>query len=559
MFYWSTRVQKIKLFWNLPVLQGRLSQGLKSAHSTKLLTRGCATGLFLIALLFNLYRLGVPGIWFDEAFSVELVRQPFPLLLHIIFGPEPNMELYYLLLHFWLSFNSWLGISQVEFIVRLPSALFAAISTVLVFLLGKRFLGLGAGFLGALFFLLNIQELTYAQQARSYSLQLLLLCAGWYALFSALTVKEGLPVRRWWGGYTITMLLAIYAHLFSMLILFAQIVAVGGIILLPNVWRERVRSRLVGFGISLCLIGLGCVFLLPAIISGDKTGWLPVPQWHDFYHLFDTISGHDLPYLVVYTLLCAITIGLLILGWISSSQLLADGNQSGWRNIVGDWLPPQQMWPIIWSLCCWLLLPIAMSYVVSQTVVRLFSSRYLVTIVPPFLLLVSVCITRIPRYRIRIPVLLLCLILAIPPVFYYYANAQIEDWNSATRWVQARYQSGDGLVCYDSEPSQGCQISVEYYLETYPTGAHFTADTPGAFSWARFGPANPAEGFDSVLDPAVIARFATRHKRFFYIVGRVPSQQDEQRVRSLESWLTRHYHRIGQLTTPTVTVDLYTS
>jgi hypothetical protein len=140
-------------------------------------------------------------------------------------------------------------------------------------------------------------------------------------------------------------------------------------------------------------------------------------------------------------------------------------------------------------------------------------------------------------------------------VSYYYAHAQIEDWNSATRWVQAHYQEGDGLICYDSEPSQGCQISVEYYLQTYPTGAHFTDDTPGAFSWTQFGPANPVEGFATPLDPAVIARFATKHKRFFYIVGRVPSEEDEQQVQKVEIWLAQYCHHIDRLATPTVSVD----
>src|SRR5436190_22298998 len=170
-------------------------RSLWDEYVTIFLTRGCAAGLFLIALLLNLYRLGMPGIWFDEAFSVELARQPLPLLTHIIFGPEPNMELYYLLLHFWLSFNSWLGVPLVEVVVRLPSAIFAAIGTLLVFLLGKRFIDFGTGLVGALLFMLNIQQLTYAQQARSYSLQLLLLCVGWYALFSALTVEENTSVR----------------------------------------------------------------------------------------------------------------------------------------------------------------------------------------------------------------------------------------------------------------------------------------------------------------------------------------------------------------------------
>src|SRR2546422_4098894 len=81
---------------------------------------------FLIAMGFNLYRLGVPSIWFDEAFSVELARQPFPLLWQIIFGPEPNMELYYLFLHGWLGLTSLLGLHDTEFVVRLPSTIFPA-------------------------------------------------------------------------------------------------------------------------------------------------------------------------------------------------------------------------------------------------------------------------------------------------------------------------------------------------------------------------------------------------------------------------------------------------
>src|SRR5438067_13008678 len=100
--------------------------------------------LFVIAMGFNLYRLGAPSIWFDEAFSVELARQPLPLLWHIIFGLEPNMELYYLLLHGWLAVTGMLGQHSTEFVVRLPSAIFADLSTVVVFLIGTRYLSITA-------------------------------------------------------------------------------------------------------------------------------------------------------------------------------------------------------------------------------------------------------------------------------------------------------------------------------------------------------------------------------------------------------------------------------
>src|SRR6266480_5781626 len=125
-----------------------------------------------VALAFDLYRLATPSIWFDEAFSVELARQPLPLLWHIIFGLEPNMELYYLLLHGWLAVTGVLGQHSTEFVVRLPSAIFAALSTVVVFLLGRRFLTMPAGLVAAALYLLNDLQLVYAQQGRSYSLQL---------------------------------------------------------------------------------------------------------------------------------------------------------------------------------------------------------------------------------------------------------------------------------------------------------------------------------------------------------------------------------------------------
>src|SRR5215469_5014025 len=187
---------------------------------------GCA------ALGFNLFRLGTPGIWFDEAFSVELARQPLPLIWHIIWGPEPNMELYYLFLHIWLGFTGWLGLLPTGFVVRFPSAIFAALSAVMVFLLGRRFIGTTAGLVGAGLFILDNLQLTYAQQTRAYSLQLLLICIAWYALFTVFARPS--HSKRWWACYIIATSLAIYAHLFTLVILLAQLVSFAGLLILPS-------------------------------------------------------------------------------------------------------------------------------------------------------------------------------------------------------------------------------------------------------------------------------------------------------------------------------------
>src|SRR6266568_7370571 len=142
-----------------------------------------------VALAFNLFRLGSKSMWFDEILSVERARQSLPVLWQIIFATQPNMALYYIFLHFWLILTSLLGLNPTEVVVRFPSAVFAALSSIVIFLLGRRFLGLIAGIVAAGIYLLNNLQLVYAQETRSYALQLLLLCIAWYALFAALTVS----------------------------------------------------------------------------------------------------------------------------------------------------------------------------------------------------------------------------------------------------------------------------------------------------------------------------------------------------------------------------------
>src|SRR5579859_2700679 len=222
------------------------------------------------ALGFNLFRLGSKSMWFDEILSVERARQSLPVLLRITFATQPNMALYYVFLHFWLNFTSLAGLNPTEFIVRLPSAVFAALSAVMIFLLGRRFLGLAAGLVGATLYLLNDLQLIYAQETRSYALQLLLICITWYALFAALTVES--RQRRWWICFGVGTTLAIYTQLFSALILAAQVFAFGGLLLLRGPWQTKTRRQVRGFMLSLLGAFILSLPLLYASRHGSKTG-----------------------------------------------------------------------------------------------------------------------------------------------------------------------------------------------------------------------------------------------------------------------------------------------
>ena len=348
-----------------------------------------------IALSFNFYRLGTQSLWFDEILSVERARQPLSILLQIIFATQPNMAFYYVFMHYWLSFAALLGWHPTEIVVRAPSAVFAAASAVMLFLLGRHFLGMLAGLVAASLYLLNDLQLVYAQDTRSYALQLLLICFAWYALFIIMTTQS--RQKRWWVCFGIAMLVAIYSQLFSFLILAAQVTAFGGLCLLPGPWRTNVRQQFRNALVTLVSIFVLATPLIYASRHGSKTGWLPIPHPIDLYLLFLTICANSRIYL--YLLLAMIVLGLFITAIAYRSWGKRLLNRISLVNSVQDEHVGrlQQLLPLGFALVCWLIVPLVLSYAISQGPIRLFSSRYLVTIVPPFMLLAGLGIGILSR------------------------------------------------------------------------------------------------------------------------------------------------------------------
>src|SRR6267378_5488666 len=102
--------------------------------------------------------------------------------------------------------------------------------------------------------MLNQLHLLAAREARSYSLEVLLVCVGWYALLAAISTDR--RSYRSWLAFAVAMTLALYVHLFSALVLVAQGVAVGALLLFPSKWREHARRAIPAILASFIAIGL---------------------------------------------------------------------------------------------------------------------------------------------------------------------------------------------------------------------------------------------------------------------------------------------------------------
>lgn len=514
--------------------------------------------LFSLALCLNLYRIGGPGLWFDEILSVTRAWQPLPVLLRIISTTQPNMALYYIFLHFWLSTIAHAGIPATEAFVRLPSAIFSATDSLLLYFIARRFFGARLAFFATLLYILNTLQLTYAQETRSYALQLLLILCSWYALCVLLSGDLARSqARACWLAFVLASVLAIYSQLFSGLVFGAQVGAVALLCIVPTAWRTHARRQLRPLVISCAWIGALIAPLLYAGRVGPKTGWLPVPVPADLAHLFLIVSSQNRLFLLL--AVPAILFGF----WVSLLTAFPQGRRDLLRQ---NRLPragtqekecrqrPAQWLPLALLLSAWLLCPIAISYLVSQKAMHLFAARYLVVIVPAFVLLITLGLSMLRRRTVQV-VYGLCLLLScLASVPGYYSGAQVEDWRTGTQWLQQNYRPGDGLICYDN--SQGCAVSIEYYLRVYPRGtAHFDANSPGYFPWISYDTTNQLSDAARALNVDAIRVYAEQRERLFFGIGR--ASPDDPRVRSTIRWLNANYHLLARKVTATLTIYLY--
>lgn len=495
----------------------------------------------LLTFALGLYGAGSVSLWYDEAYSVGLALQPWHVLWHYTWGREANMALYYVLLHVWLGFTGMLGAHPTELVVRLPSIACAALAASVLFLLGRRLLGRMAALVATGLYAVDYLQLYAAHQTRAYSLELLLIVIGWYALCAALQPVSTRQRSRqgWWAVYVAAMTLAVYAHLFSLLIWAAQAVAVAGLLLLPGPWRASarasVRSALLGLA---AVLVLSLPMLVDAAIHGGASVWVPPAHPRDVYAFLLLLSGttKSLALLGIAVALALLAALLPRLPWvmprIPPHRIDGTGNAGVWRRST------------VYVLLCWLLGPVVLSYVTTQQGLNLhlFYARYLVVVVPPLCLLAAMGALAPRPWLVRAVLAVLLVVTAANHARNYYATAQSQDFRTPALWLQSRARSGDGIVC---APLVSCAIPLGYYLRAYPGPARLDAGAPGHWSWASDN--------SIPLTTAVLAAYARRHRRIF-LVDATPGSATSAASRR---WLDAHGHLVARFTGTTVTIRLY--
>jgi len=400
--------------------------------------------ILVLAAALRLWHLGAKPLWFDETWSVFIARQrleEIPRLLRLYDHLPP---LHYLILNIWIAL-----FSTAEAAVRLPSVLAGIGAVGVTFLLADRVAGRRVAFLASVLLAISPFQIAAAQEARTYSFVTLFGLGAAYGVWRA--VEDG--KWRYWLLYAGCLLLALYTHHFSFLL-----VPAFGVFVLSGRETRRAWWRWLAW-----TAGAGVLYLpwLPALLAQ----LVSARTWPEIRPAFDAYFLTDL-------------FGLFSFG----GQLFGLGSYYR-RGALPLEYRPAVLLPFlflviagIWGLRdrrarAFLLTYWAIPIVIAATISvqwHLFFERYFSFVLPPFVILMAAGIVALqdaarPNARRHIVVVLFVYVLSFntSSLAAHYSAAPTADWRAVGRHLTTVAEPQDFVLFLPAFT----RVPLEYYFQ----------------------------------------------------------------------------------------------
>jgi len=396
-------------------------------------TRIMLWGIVTLGAVLRLWDLGAKSFWLDEIASVVLARAPSSWFWHWLWTEEGNMALYYVLL------RPWLEIHMGEATVRLLSVLPGIASIPVMYLLGRRLFGRGAGLVSALLLAVSTCAVVYSQEARGYSWLLLGTIVSTY-FFARLIARPAYAVAC---AYVLAAGVTFYFHYFGLLVPVAHAVSLASLPKLRRPWKQLYLAG--ALTVVLAAPALWMIRAQPV----RHLDWVSRPSLLELYHLgvfLAAESGKGVgPVLLVAELVLVVA---FFRAMMAARNARADGD----------------LWPYA-LVASGVLTPVIISLLVSA-VWPVFFHRFLMICLPAWLLAVVAGACAIGQRRARVcAVAGVCLLSLVSTVLSY--TRVREDWRGAVNYLIMHGTAQDRVVYYQPVGAW----AAESYRDWLPGGS----------------------------------------------------------------------------------------
>ncbi len=414
--------------------------------------------LAIAALGFGLrlYALASESLWYDELLQLDIAQAPLSEIFPRLRG-HSAVPLDYIIAHFWI----FLG--RDDGWVRLPAVIVGTLTLPLIFQLGRVLLDRLTGLL--FMFLLAIApfHIHYSQEVRPYALVVLGGTLTVYAFWQLYQTGK----RRYFVPLQIGVLIFSLAHIFAIVVFIPLF-----IFLTAELFFNQNRKRILRtFG------ALGLTLLLPLLVF-SLMGWGDV-LYYTGTRFGQAVVGFD-----------SAPINSTVSLESRAQQVSIHGPAVDWSFIRGNILAPfaasNLFWPlllfnslvvlgliyiIMWKrykvgllLLLWLVLPslVIVPFLVFRD--TFFASRYIISTLPAYMMLLAVGILTLPRWLRRVGWPWVSVAVFLIPgglVFInlgsglsrYYQELNKEDWHLVSNFIATNAAPDDAVIAFHAEPT----------------------------------------------------------------------------------------------------------
>ena len=368
--------------------------------------------IVVIAALLRVIFLGARSFWSDEIVSVNLATDNWGGFWFWVSSREANMALYYLLL------RAWVKLGDGEAWVRLLSALAGIVTIPLLYALVRRLYDERLAWIAALLAATSACLVEFSQEARSYSL-VILLCVLSYHFFVRMIQEERLWIV---GAYILVSIAALYAHFFAGLVICAQAVSLQWLPAKSIQWRKLIPA----WGAVVIAALPICFFVLKRDVG--QLDWVQPTTIPEVYKLAIFFAGGPKALAAV---LSVFSLGMITAAIVANSKILRTKSEAGWKVAM----------PLLWAALPGLLI------VLISFHKPLFVHRYLLVSLPGYLILIALGLARIRRKTLLAGMLVVFIGLSAASIAQGYFRP-VEDWRGAVEYVLSNSKAEDSVLIY---------------------------------------------------------------------------------------------------------------
>ncbi len=403
--------------------------------------------LLIIGAYLRFNGLSNQSLWYDEIVTWSLSNKANLVEVWNEISKENRPPLHQLLYYFVIKY-----IGENEFALRLPSAVFGTLSILFIYLLAYRLYSFKEAIISAGFMAVFWLPLYYSQEARDYSL-LLMLTIG--AVYLWIIINENEKRKDKIKSFQVVLfglLLALlsYTHYFGLFI--SGLLFIGSLLLL---WKNKTFNYRILISYLLALV-LYIPWFNSMLFQASKiqSFWIPKPTIKSIYDVIFYIYATE-P-ILFYMILALLFFS--ILKFIYNLKMKKQNEQSI------EFMDADLM------LWLWFLLPILIIFIQSLIFKSLFLERYFLICLPPAYILLSRAILQLPiayYYRYAVAIIMI-LFIAFDLIYiqdYYNKPVKKTQIREATEFVLANYRmTNDAIIIGYSLQVDLIQDLFHYYF-----------------------------------------------------------------------------------------------